>query len=64
MLSSFFSHFICNDIVGATVGLTEGFAVGLGEGNALGLIVLASVEGAAVGLSDGNEDDGPEMINK
>ena len=60
--SSFCIHFICNDIVGAAVGLTEGFAVGFGEGSALGLTVLASVDGAAVGLSDGNDDDGSVFV--
>jgi len=62
MFPSFFSHFICNDMVGAAVGLTEGLAVGFAEGSTLGLTVLASVDGLAVGLHDGRDDDGTENI--
>ena len=36
--------------------------MGFGEGSALGLTVLASVDGAAVGLSDGNDDDGSVFV--
>ena len=62
IVSSFLLHFICNDIVGATVGLTEGLDEGFGDGRALGLTVLASVDGAAVGLCDGNDEEGPVFV--
>ena len=60
--SSFIDHFICSDIVGATVGLTVGLAESFNDGRALGLTVLASVDGAAVGLCDGNDEEGPVFV--
>ena len=62
MDSSFIDHFICNDIVGAAVGLTVGLAESFSDGRALGLTDLASVNGVAVWLCDGNDEEGPVFV--